>query len=85
MCIVHHFYYILILSLYLTEIGKLRQKRNQHSAIYNGREIMIVGGQGSMITEVWDRNFSYNRAIEPTLQDYKFYPIMHMVPYNFGT
>ena len=70
----------------LTRIGKLNQPRIQHSAIFNGREIMVLGGSDSkeVITEVWDKNFLSSRIIEPSLPgSYRFYPILHMVPYNF--
>ena len=37
-----------------------------------------------VITEVWDKEFLSSRIIEPWLQEsYRFYPILHMVPYNF--
>ena len=70
----------------LTEIGKLRQPRCQHAAIDNGREIMIVGGlsENEIQTEVWDKNFNYSQIIEPALTEYNFYPVLHLVPYNFG-
>ena len=47
---------------------------------------MIVGGpeKTEMITEVWDESFNSSRTIEPTLTGYYFYPILNMVPYNFG-
>ena len=67
-----------------TPIGKLRQPRAQHSAIFNGKEIMIVGGDEELETEIWDRNFNFSRTIEPTLNGYNFYPVLHLVPYNFG-
>ena len=80
---------------HLTRIGKLNQPRVQHSAIFNGREIMVLGGSWSsdpgpwsdteeMITEVWDKQFLSSRIIEPFLPgSYRLYPILHMVPYNF--
>ena len=78
-----------VLSLNSTSIGKLRHPRFQHSAICNGREIMIVGGRSEtdlteIETEVWDKNFNYSRSIEPALEGYYFYSVLHLVPYNFG-
>ena len=73
----------------LTQIGELNQRRKGHSAIFNGREIMVVGGSGNkteetVITEVWEKEFLSSRIIEPSLLgSYRFYPILHMVPYNF--
>ena len=69
-----------------TRIGELNQPRKHHSAIFNGREIMVVGGNDdkTVITEVWDKTFMFSRIIEPALPgSYGFYPILHMVPYNF--
>ena len=73
---------------YWTRIGELKQSRHQHSAIFNGREIMVVGGLASdeneaTITEIWDIESMRSRTIEPSLTGYHWYPILYLVPYNF--
>ena len=66
-----------------SKLGTLNQARYQHSAISNGKEIMIVGGLGKLKTEVWNIEFSHNRTIEPELSGYHFYPELCLVPYDF--
>ena len=44
---------------------------------------MIVGGLGTLKTEVWNIEFSHNRTIEPELSGYHFYPELCLVPYDF--
>ena len=76
-----------------SKLGTLNQARYQHSAISNGREIMVVGGLTSnsseilfpkLKTEVWNIEFSHNRTIEPELSGYHFYPELCLVPYDFS-
>ena len=78
-----------------SHIGTLFHSRQQHSAIFNGREIMIVGGQGtgSSEVEVWDTSFDYHRVFGLKISGLKPYvpsynrrclnPVLFMVPYNF--
>ena len=73
-------------------VGTLHHSRQQHSAIFNGREIMIIGGQGSE-AEVWDKHFSVHRSLKLKVSGLKpkvpYYnqnclnPVLFMVPYNF--
>ena len=46
---------------------------------------MVIGGRddNEMITEVWDIESMSSRIIQPSFQGYRFYPILHIVPYNF--
>jgi len=74
-------------------VGTLHHSRQQHSAIFNGREIMIIGGQGSSEAEVWDKHFSVHRILTLKVSEIKpkvaYYnrnclnPVLFMVPYNF--
>ena len=68
-----------------TRLGTLKQARYQHSAISNGKEIMIVGGLTSegLETEVWNVDFTHNRTIAPKLSGYHFYPELFLVPYDY--
>ena len=73
---------------YQNQIGELKQPRYQHSAIFNGREIMVVGGIASeeneaTALEIWDIESMRSRTIEPSLTGYHWYPILYLVPYNF--
>ena len=66
-------------------IGTLRHPRQQHSAIFNGREIMIIGGkeEGPMLAEIWDKNFENNRVIFLEHSIRYLNPVVFMVPYDF--
>ena len=66
-----------------SKLGILNQARYQHSAISNGKEIMIVGGLSCSKTEVWNIEFNHNRIIKPELCGFNFYPELFFVPYNF--
>ena len=69
-------------------VGTLNHPRQQHSAIFNGREIMIIGGGGSSEAEIWDTIFLTHRSLvlKPKSPYYNrnfLNPVLFMVPYNF--
>ena len=69
-------------------VGTLSHPRQQHSAIFNGREVMIIGGGGSSEAEIWDTKFLTHRSLvlKPKTPFYNrnfLNPVLFMVPYNF--
>ena len=69
-------------------VGTLSHPRKQHSAIFNGREVMIIGGGCSSETEIWDTKFLTQRSLvlkpKTSFNNRNFLnPVLFMVPYNF--
>merc|ERR1712062_931759 len=54
-----------------TGLGNLNQARHGHNSITFNSDILIVGGQGTLSTEVWNLEDNQSSSIDPTLTDYK--------------
>ena len=70
-----------------TPIGDLLYARYGHSAIINGNNILVVGGQGTFSTEIWSmkENELYLHLTEPKLNNYYRYPELFLVDSDYCT
>jgi len=66
-----------------TKIGDLLQPRYAHNCIVFESDILIVGGSGTLSTEAWNIENKSSTAIEPTLSNYRYYPALLHVPFEF--
>ena len=66
--------------------GNLVNGRHAHNAIYDGSSLIVVGGRdGSLKTEkctISNDQVSCT-AQNPSLENYKYYPELFLVPFNF--
>ena len=73
-------------SLLWSEAGKLNQGRYTHNAIYEGSNIVVVGGvTGSLNTEVCTvANGEVSCTLQsPALTDFAFYPELFLITVDF--
>ena len=64
-----------------SKAGVLKQARNAHGAIYDGNQIMVIGGGGNFQTEKCEIQNETVSCIsqEPTLNKYAWYPELYLV------
>ena len=69
-----------------TDVGELKHARRGHNAIFDGTQIIIIGGYtGSYKSEncfVSDANATC-RTQEPSLSRYEYYPELYLVSNSF--
>ena len=66
-----------------TQLGNMNEKRYGHNCIIDGSDILIIGGLGSKQTEVWNSKQQQSTSINPILSDYKTYPFLFQVQFDF--
>ena len=69
-----------------SKVGLLNQARHAHGAIYDGNQIMVIGGgRGEFQTEKCEieNETVFCASQEPTLKDYGWFPELYLVSDNY--
>ena len=66
-------------------VGKLVTQRRQHNVIFDGNNLLVIGGEGEFKTEKCTTSSEQVSCIEqnPSLRYYSTYPELFLAPFDF--